>query len=482
MRKRWLGWLAALVLASTAAQAADPIPADVVQRFKRASRLFTQGNHEQALLEFERVYAATGRTQVLFNIAVVQAELKRPVDCLATVAKVQASPGNLLPERLKALDALAAKQHELVGEVSVQSPVDGVEVVIGGKSVGKTPLTAPVLVPTGRVLVAGQAQKRKPGYVETQVAPKARVDVHLDLLPLDVQYGTVTVKTALPGADVFVDNVRVGTTPLVTRFPVEPGDRTVELRRDGYTTASKRVAIGEASQVEVALEPAEEPMALGQKGATVKAELSETQVVVTVDGKVLGVYRGALRLLPGPHRITFERGGFFPVTKDVDLLPNDEVTLAIRFEPTAEFRADVEQRQKTHRLLGIGGLALGAAGVAFGVGYTVYVGGEVKYWQGKATEWDALSRTKDAATACGPSHCGDMARSAQQQGQSVQGLALIGYLSLGAGAAVAAAGLVALLTAPSLDRYDLAPSDALAPELSLWPTPDGLRVALSARF
>ncbi len=482
MRSTLRRWCSVLLFASTVALAADPIPADVVQRFKRASRLFTQGNHEQALLEFERVYAATGRTQVLFNIAVVQAELRRPVDCLATIDKVQAAPGNLLPERLKALEALAAKQRELVGEVNVQSPVDGVDVVIGGRSVGKTPLAGPVLVPTGRVLVAGQAQKRKPGYVETQVSPKSRVEVHLELLPLDVQYGTVNLKTALPGADVYVDDVRVGTTPLVTRFPVEPGERTVELRRDGYTTASKRVAIGEASQVEVALDAVEEPMALGQKGATVKADLSETQVVVTVDGKVLGVYKSALRLLPGPHRLTFERGGFFPVTKDVDLLPNDEVTLTIRFEPTADFRADVEQRQKTHRLLGIGGLVLGAAGLAFGIGYTVYTQAEAAKWSAEAAFFADPMNWMRGKPGCRDRDCMEGLEEARRNLAAAESLAVIGYLSLGVGGALAVGGLVALLTAPSLDKYDLAPSDALTPELSLWPSPDGLRVALSGRF
>lgn len=476
-----------LLLASPLAFAADPLPAEVIQRFKRAGRLFSQGNHEQALLEFERVYAATGRTQVLFNVAVVQAELKRPVDCLATIARVQAAPGTLLPERLKALEALAAKQRELVGEVSVQSPVDGVDVVVAGKSVGKTPLAGPVLVPTGRVLVSGQAQKRRPGYVETQVTPKGRVEVHLELLPLEVQYGTVSVKTALPGADVYVDDVRVGTTPLVTRFPIEPGERRVELRRDGYVSASRRVAVGEASEVEVALEPAEDPAALAQRGATVKAELSETQVVVTVDGKVLGVYRGALRLPAGPHRLTFERGGFFPVTKDVDLLPNDEATLVIRFEPTAEFRAEVEQRAKTHRLLGFGGLGLGAAFLAFGVGYSVYTGGEVAYWNAQAAKWAEADKTVEGQRSCVDGDgvkvpCGDLVGYARRQAQTVQGLSVLGFVSLGVGAAVAVAGLVALLTAPSLDKYDVAPSDALAPELALWPTPDGLRVALAARF
>ena len=465
----------AVVLVVSSVAAAQPASPDVAQRFERALRLYAQGNKELALAEFQKLWAESRKPAALFNIALVQAALGHPVEAIEAADQLLANPGSFAPARLQKLRELRESQLDKVGQLTVTAP-QGVDVSISGRKLGTSPLDKPVLVPTGRVVVAGEASRRKPGFVETTVPPRGRVDVVLELAPLEAQLGAVRLNTRTPGADVFVDGVKVGQTPTLTRIPVEPGQRVIELRRDGYESVKQSLDVGEAAELQVSLEPKPDAQALELDGATVTAKTSETQVVLTVDGQRRGLLAGSFKLAPGPHVLQFERGGFYPVKRELTVAAQEVVTVEVEFEPTPDLRAELERSLFWHRLLGIGGLSLGAVLAGGSAGYLAWNADTRRVWEGRQALYVSQQSTGCPDESGMGRDCNALIAQAEEQVRQTRQLDVLGYVGVGVGALFAIGGTVSLLTAPSLSKYDAAPAQTELMQLSLAPFGTGLQL------
>lgn len=478
VRSRLIVLLFALVAAPTVA--AEPIPAELSERFARGLRLFAAGNVQGALLEFKYVHAKLPRPSVTYNLALVYAELGDPRESVVMADAVLADPGTLAPARLAKLASVRAAQLEKLGELVVQSDVEGAEVQVSGRVVGRTPIAGPLLVPTGRVLIGGQAPKHKPAFTEALVAPRSKVEVKLSLAPLEQQLGAVLLKARVPGADILVDGVLVGRTPELLRIPVEPGRRTVSLRRAGYVSASKDLQVGESAEVELELDPQEDREALVADGATLTLSSSEDHVVLTVDGQRRGEYVSPLRLPAGPHTVVAERGGFYPEVRRVTLVGAEEQTLTLTFEPTAELRADLAARQSQHRVFGWLGVGVGAALTGSMVGVLV---GDAS-WRDTLRARNATLAEQNLSGVCAREQRDCVAeidannRSIQTTGTSD----VLAVTGLGVGVAAVVTGVVLLATTPDTSKYEHRIDDSMQLELSLAPAPGGGLFSLSGRF
>jgi hypothetical protein len=65
--------------------------------------------------------------------------------------------------------------------------------------------------------------------------------------------GTAAVKVNIAGAEIFVDGLSVGRSPLAGEIFVDPGKRTIEARLSPYVTDKKVVDVARASTVPVEL-------------------------------------------------------------------------------------------------------------------------------------------------------------------------------------------------------------------------------------
>lgn len=469
-----------LALGAAPAFATEPIPAELSERFARGLRLFAAGNVQGALLEFKYVHAKLPRASVTYNLALVYAELGDARESVTMADAVFSDPGTLAPARLEKLKRVRAAQLEKLGELVVQSDVEGAEVQVSGKVVGRTPIAGPLLVPTGRVLIGGQAPKHKPAFTEAVVLPRAKVEVKLSLAPLEQQLGTVLLKARVPGADVFVDGVLVGRTPELLRIPVEPGRRTVSLRRAGYVSASKDLQVGEGAEVELELDPQEDRETLVTDGATLTLSSSEDHVVLTVDGQRRGEYVSPLRLPPGPHTVVAERGGFYPEVRRVTLGASEAQTLTLTFEPTAERRAELAVSQSQHRVFGWLGVGVGAA----------LAGGMVGVLAADASWRDTLQARNDQLAeknlsgACiieGIDCVAEIAAN-DRRVQSTGTTDALAATGLGVGVAAVVTGVVLLATTPDTSKYERRVDESMQLELSLAPAPGGGLFSLSGRF
>jgi hypothetical protein len=132
--------------------------------------------------------------------------------------------------------------------------------------------------------------------------------------------GTVIVETTPPGADVLVDGVARGQSPVT--LELRPGEHTIEVQRPGV---SQQVAVNVTAGVEIT-----ERIDLSKIKPVGKLEITSdpTGARVSVDGTPRGPTPITLSdLTPGRHRVTIESSAG-TVTRQVDIKAGATVTLA----------------------------------------------------------------------------------------------------------------------------------------------------------
>jgi hypothetical protein len=163
--------------------------------------------------------------------------------------------------------AAAAASTEAAGRVLVRSSPAGARVVLDGREVGMTPVTV-------RALSFGTHLVRvtRDGYVddERRVSVSAKRPAQSLIVELsraretkvDASEGgaarftaALVVESRPPGAVVYLNGERVGTTPL-TLDTVATGSQALRLEMDGYRrwTSSVRVVAGERNRITASLE------------------------------------------------------------------------------------------------------------------------------------------------------------------------------------------------------------------------------------
>ena len=107
------------------------------------------------------------------------------------------------------------------------APEPGTVSVRGGLSFA---LRGVYLLRTGEYQVEATAPGYQPYRGAVQVGTKANQVITLNLTPLP---GLVTVRSEPDGADVYVDNIRIGTTPLVD-YELPAGTVELGVQKDRY--------------------------------------------------------------------------------------------------------------------------------------------------------------------------------------------------------------------------------------------------------
>jgi hypothetical protein len=357
----------------------------------------------------------------------------------------------------KARDEQAAR----IAEVSVQANVEGARVEIDGIESAKTPVTAPLRMPSGTHVIGVIAPGFSPQRKEIAIAGGEKQSLAFELVAMQGRLAHLDLKTHLPGADLFVDDQRVGTTPLATSITLAPGAHHIELRRAGYATARSEITLGDGASGEVTLEPEEDPTEVA-RGGLLALEVSESQPVVTIDGKARGVYAAAIRLVPGPHHLIVERGDFEPAEREVAIDAGRTTTLQIALQPTPEYRAHFTGRAQAQRTWGWVSTIAGAVILAGGASLVAY--DATQRSDGNSTRNRLLSQNARNLTppaVCDPgqdadtyqTNCADPVNAATSKVNDANTRDVYGWTGVGVGAAAAALGVILLVTAEDPHKY-----------------------------
>lgn len=464
------------VAAFAQATPVDASRAEARDRFERGLKLFDSGDNAGALAEFKRAYELTGNTRVLYNLGLVYAAMGRPVEATDALDKLLANPTGLPDEMKTRATQTRAEVATRIAQLVVVTNVPAV-IEVDNVEAGKAPLDKPIRVASGTHIVGAIAPGYAPLRREVTIASGSKADVKLDLVQMEGKVAHVTVKTKLPGADVVVDGEVVGRTPLTQSLTVPPGKRVVEVKRAGYVTARQELTLGDGASGELTFDPEEDAQALGAEGGALSLSISETDAVLSVDGKSKGPYTTPVKLARGPHRIRVERGGFEPLEREVAISAGRTTEVALQLDPTPETRANYVEHAKSVRTWGWVLTAGGALVGGGGVGYLVMNSKTKKDAQDTydatvaQANFDSVPksgrRCDDKSFVTGTQTLGDPALcqaeidAAYVKLDDAKKKDLVGYVGAGVGGALLVTGVVMLISGDSPSKYDRPASDSI---------------------
>ena len=497
-----LSFTLALTFAAPPLSAGEPVSdseankAQAAQRFDRGLQLFNEGDNAGALAEFKQTYALVPNPIVLFNIGLVYAAMGRPVDAVDALSAIVDGATLSVEQRERAQKTLA-EQRDRIGRVSVTTEPPGARIDIDGVEVAKTPLSGPLRVAVGSHVIGAVAEGYAPAHKEVIVAGNADASVRFELvLGSAKRPANLTIRSRVLDADITLDGQAVGKTPLSTSLAVPAGLHQVELRRSGYKPAQQQVELGEGATGEVTIDPPLDAHALAAEGSDFWLDLREPNGNLTLDDEHLGLYSHGLRLAKGRHRVRIEVAGYLPFEQDVTLEAGKPYVLTPFLVPTPETRQAHDSNVRLHRTLGWIGVGIGAAVAGTGVAL-VAVGGSHK--SSAQRDFDAA----DAIIAAGQNGMGDAGPcklgtvdymveacvaprdAAETRIERANTEKTLGFVGIGVGAALAATGVVLLITGESSHRFDPPKSkdaSARGSGLALVPGPGQFGLGLLGAF
>jgi len=355
--------------------------------------------------------------------------------------------------------------------------------------VGDAPLKAPLRVAAGEHVIAVIA----PGYVPARqtfvVAGDGRADLVFELEATEAKLAHVTVQSPLPGAEVRVDEVLVGKTPLADPVTVLPGKRMFEMLRPGYMNARRTLTLADGAYSGIVFD-SDEDESTGAPRGRLRIEAGVGDVAVTIDGRPRGVYREPIDLPAGPHTLKLERKGYEPFERMAEVPGADEIEVKVSMRPTDSARLAVEKQERSHRRRAVTTLVGGALLAGASTGVALWANSKVPGAETKLS----IARQDAVAAGCDLNstvhdarwrNCVDPISNAQSELDKYRYVRLGGFIGAGIGVAVAVTGIVLLVKGPDVQSTDGA--DSVETAAGTWQPvvaagPDGASFGLRGRF
>ncbi|HEV3193814.1 MAG TPA: PEGA domain-containing protein, partial [Polyangiaceae bacterium] len=220
------------------------------------------------------------------------------------------------------------------------------------------------------------------------------------------------------------------------------------------------IALTDGATGEVTLEPEEDRSALAS-GGQLALEVTESQPVVTIDGRARGVYVSPLHLVAGPHHLLVERGDFEPAEREVTIDPGRTTSVRVILEPTPEFRAHYIARAQAQRTWGLVSVIGGAAVLAGGIGLVVYDGQQRADGTAKQQSIVAQNvpggpcdKAQDMGTTFFQMNCVVPLNAANAKVDDANTRDYFGWSAVGVGGVAMILGVVLLITSDDAHKYD----------------------------
>lgn len=172
-----------------------------------------------------------------------------------------------------------------------------------------------------RVLIVDSETEQASDIISLPLSPESMTDVTRSLVDQIGQFidpdnapqagsATLFVTSDPPEADILINGVLVGETPMRDVLSLAPGNYEIELRRDGFLPSVRNIRIQESREVmeRFTLTPI--------VGGSVQVK-SYPSANVILDGKVVGKTPLIVQALPGTHTLYIDRVGFKPISFDI---------------------------------------------------------------------------------------------------------------------------------------------------------------------
>jgi hypothetical protein len=484
-----IGLCVALVGGRAGAQTPTLSPAarqEAAERFDRGLRLFNQGENAGALVEFKRTYELTGDPSTLFNIGLVYAELKRPVEAVDAFDMLLKSSAKLGPEQRQKAEKVRAEQHTFVSFVDVSTNVQAM-IEVDGVEASHTPLGAPLRLAAGHHVVGAVAAGYAPSRKTIDIAGGETQKLSFDLVPGEAALGHLALHCALPAAAIWIDGTESGRTPLAATLAVNPGPHHLEVRREGYRPAIADIRLDLGAVADVTLDPQIDTAEIATSGGNLSVTASETDALLSVDGHSPEPLAGSVRLPVGPHHLIVTRAGFEPSELDVTIARGATFNTTVNLQATADTRDAYLARIHERRIWGWTTAGVGVAALATGVVLLVTGHSALNSANDNLTRVDqsfvrGSNLPCDQSLQVDPQMCAALLADANQRVSNANTRITVGYIVGGVGVAAAVVGAVVLLTGDDPGRYDRKSASSGRPTLTGWANGSSGGLILLGRF
>ena len=252
--------LALCLLLSTPVQAEQAPPAPPAESSTEAAALKAQGDdamqrldYATALSLYEQAYAHEKNPALLYNRGRALQALRRFPEALDALEAFEREAPSELKARVPKLAELLSEVRGKVSTLALTANVKGARILVAQRVIGTTPLSSPVRLNAGAVVVEVTADGYHPYKKRVELPPAGRLELAVELRSKSTT-GILEVGSPVPGAAVWVGGHHIGTVPAQT--VLDAGTHQVTVRKEGYEPASTTavVRVGATNHLDVPLE------------------------------------------------------------------------------------------------------------------------------------------------------------------------------------------------------------------------------------
>jgi hypothetical protein len=234
---------------------ADDLQAQAAARKKVGDDAMEALQYADALAAYGDAYAITKDTALLYNMGRALQALNRFPEALEKLKAFDTAASPELKARVPRLSKLISEIRERVSTLTVRTNVEGARVLVRNVVVGKAPLSKPLELVSGSAEIEVAADGYFPARKTVDLPGGGEMALTLDLFSTSTT-GLLAVKASVVGAEVLVDDKRIGVAPIELNVP--KGTHRVVVKHRDYrvyeTTAV--VTAGGTKTVEATLETA----------------------------------------------------------------------------------------------------------------------------------------------------------------------------------------------------------------------------------
>ena len=161
-----------------------------------------------------------------------------------------------------------------------------------------------------------------------QLSTEEDADVKAQIQGLEQFVAQLTIDVNESGADIYVDDNKVGTSPLPGPISVQLGERHLRATKAGFADARENIELKGGSSGRATLK-----LAPTTKTSLVNVSvIGPTNAVVKIDGKEVGnsPYKGQVGVSAEPHQFSAEAPGFVPATQSAVVRENEALNLTLQ--------------------------------------------------------------------------------------------------------------------------------------------------------
>lgn len=210
----------------------------------------------------------------------------------------------------------------------------------------------------GRYARAIEIFKKELDEGKGQLAPDEEAEIKTQISGLEQFVASLTIEVSEPGADIFVDETKVGVSPLPGPVSVQLGERRIRASKAGFGDARETIELKGGSTGRVALK-----MAPNTKTSLVNISvLGPSNATVKVDGKEVGQapYKGQVTVSAEPHQFSAEAPGYVPATQSAVVRDGEQLSLTLQLPMEQQKGKLIVQTKPEGSIIEIDGKVVGA--------------------------------------------------------------------------------------------------------------------------